>query len=144
MDGGAWQATVHGVSKSRTRLSDFTYLLTYLVYIQTFKHYSLKYLGPFNLYYCAWESQYSYKIKKIIKWYILHAGVQASIIQYFCSFKCPQLNAYVECNSVIVNVESQNRIQNNRKSIAKVIVRFLWSSVLVFSFFGIISLSSTT
>ena len=24
MDGGAWQAAVHGVSKSRTRLSDFT------------------------------------------------------------------------------------------------------------------------
>ena len=23
-DGGAWQATVHGVTKSRTRLSDFT------------------------------------------------------------------------------------------------------------------------
>ena len=28
MDGGAWRATVHGVEKSRTRLSDFTYLLT--------------------------------------------------------------------------------------------------------------------
>ena len=28
MDGGAWRATVHGVAKSRTRLSDFTYLLT--------------------------------------------------------------------------------------------------------------------
>ena len=26
MDGGAWQVTVHGVSKSRTRLSDFTLL----------------------------------------------------------------------------------------------------------------------
>ena len=24
MDGGAWQATVHGIAKSRTRLSDFT------------------------------------------------------------------------------------------------------------------------
>ena len=24
MDGGAWQAAVHGVMKSRTRLSDFT------------------------------------------------------------------------------------------------------------------------
>ena len=28
MDGGAWWATVHGVAKSQTRLSDFTYLLT--------------------------------------------------------------------------------------------------------------------
>ena len=26
MDGGAWQATVHGVAKSRTQLSDFTSL----------------------------------------------------------------------------------------------------------------------
>ena len=25
MDGGVWQAAVHGVAKSRTRLSDFTY-----------------------------------------------------------------------------------------------------------------------
>ena len=25
MDGGAWWATVHGVTKSRTRLSDFTH-----------------------------------------------------------------------------------------------------------------------
>ena len=24
MDGGAWQATVHGIAKSQTRLSDFT------------------------------------------------------------------------------------------------------------------------
>ena len=30
MDGGAWWATVHRVTNSRTRLSDFTYLLTYL------------------------------------------------------------------------------------------------------------------
>ena len=27
MDGGAWKATVHGVAKSRRRLSNFTYLL---------------------------------------------------------------------------------------------------------------------
>ena len=31
MDGGAWEATVRGVAKSRTRLSDFPYSLTYLV-----------------------------------------------------------------------------------------------------------------
>ena len=29
MDGGAWQAIVHGVTKSRTRLSDFTHSLTH-------------------------------------------------------------------------------------------------------------------
>ena len=30
MDGGAWWATVHGVAKSWTRLSDFTHSLTIL------------------------------------------------------------------------------------------------------------------
>ena len=29
MDGGSWWATVHGVAKSRTRLSDFTHSLTH-------------------------------------------------------------------------------------------------------------------
>ena len=28
MDGGAWQAAVHGVTRSRTRLSDFTFTFT--------------------------------------------------------------------------------------------------------------------
>ena len=30
MDGGAWWAAVHGVAKSRTRLSDFTFAFTVL------------------------------------------------------------------------------------------------------------------
>ena len=30
MDGGAWWAAVHGVAKSRTRLSDFTSLFTFM------------------------------------------------------------------------------------------------------------------
>ena len=33
MDRGAWRATVHGVTKNQTRLSYFTYLLTYLSWI---------------------------------------------------------------------------------------------------------------
>ena len=33
MDKGAWQATVHGVAKSRTRLSDFTSLHPPLAHI---------------------------------------------------------------------------------------------------------------
>ena len=32
MDGGAWWATVHGVAKSRTQLSDFTSLINPLVH----------------------------------------------------------------------------------------------------------------
>ena len=31
MDGGAWQAAVHGVAKSQTRLSDFTFTLHFHV-----------------------------------------------------------------------------------------------------------------
>ena len=30
MDGGAWWAAVHGVAKSRTRLSDFTFTSTFM------------------------------------------------------------------------------------------------------------------
>ena len=30
MDGGAWWAAVHGVGKSRTRLSDFTFAFPFL------------------------------------------------------------------------------------------------------------------
>ena len=30
MDGGAWWATVQGVAKSRTRLSDFTFTFTFI------------------------------------------------------------------------------------------------------------------
>ena len=35
LDGGAWQATVHGVAKSQTRLSDFTFTFTF-----TFRSYA--------------------------------------------------------------------------------------------------------
>ena len=34
MDGGAWKATVHGVAKSWTRLSDFTFLGTGVVIVR--------------------------------------------------------------------------------------------------------------
>ena len=36
MDGGAWQATVHGVAKSQTKLSDFThyYMSPHMCYLQ--------------------------------------------------------------------------------------------------------------
>ena len=30
MDGGVWWAAVHGVAKSQTRLSDFTFLFTFM------------------------------------------------------------------------------------------------------------------
>ena len=30
MDGGAWQATIHGIAKSQTQLSDFTFTSPHL------------------------------------------------------------------------------------------------------------------
>ena len=39
MDGGAWWAAVHGVAKSRTRLSDFT------TYMDMYKSWCLYCLG---------------------------------------------------------------------------------------------------
>ena len=33
-DRGAWQATVHGVAKSQTQLSDFTFFLSFLTLTQ--------------------------------------------------------------------------------------------------------------
>ena len=36
MEGGAWWATVHGVAKSRTRLSDFTFTLPLEIMFNTF------------------------------------------------------------------------------------------------------------
>ena len=47
-DGGAWQATVHGVAKSRTRLSDFTlYIVVCLCQFQS-PNLFLPYLSPDN------------------------------------------------------------------------------------------------
>ena len=34
MDGGAWWATVHGVTKSLTRLSDFTFTFQILYHLR--------------------------------------------------------------------------------------------------------------
>ena len=47
MDGGAWWATVHGVTKSRTRLSDFTSLQqAHVLQAEPFKSLPLIYFFP--------------------------------------------------------------------------------------------------
>ena len=43
MDGGPWWATVHGVAKSRTRLSDFTFFLSPASGFQSYSYSSLKF-----------------------------------------------------------------------------------------------------
>ena len=40
MDGGAWWATVHGVAKSRTRLSNFTHSLSFRIVLNLQKNYN--------------------------------------------------------------------------------------------------------
>ena len=50
MDGGGWQATGHGVAKSRTRLSDFTFTfkINYKYYLITVHFDNLHCLGTKN------------------------------------------------------------------------------------------------
>ena len=36
MDGGAWEAAVHGVAKSQTQMSDFTF--TFFMYMKIIKY----------------------------------------------------------------------------------------------------------
>ena len=38
MDGGAWWAVVHGVTKSQTRLSDFTFIFTFMHWRKKWQH----------------------------------------------------------------------------------------------------------
>ena len=40
MDGGAWKAVVHGVMKSQTRLSDFTFTFHFLAFKKEMATYS--------------------------------------------------------------------------------------------------------
>ena len=49
MDGGTWQATVHGVTKSRTQPSDFTTITTTTIYNQ------LTFLGGSEVKASAWN-----------------------------------------------------------------------------------------
>jgi len=51
IDRGAWQATVHGVAKSQTRLSDFTFFL-----------YHLSHEEIHSLYLCVWFGLFIYFI----------------------------------------------------------------------------------
>ena len=48
MDGGAWWATVHGVAKSQTQLSDFSFFLSFIHSFFLF-HDVLKQLSSFQL-----------------------------------------------------------------------------------------------
>ena len=46
MDGGAWWGTVHGVTKSRTRLSDFTFSFNVCFQVTLSTHPTCSFLPP--------------------------------------------------------------------------------------------------
>ena len=46
MNGGAWRATVHGIAKSRTRLSDFTFTFTFKGFIHNLELEPKSWQGP--------------------------------------------------------------------------------------------------
>ena len=48
MDRGAWQATVHGVTKSRTRLSSFQFQLFYTILYKGLEHPWMLLTSPLN------------------------------------------------------------------------------------------------
>jgi len=62
MDRGSWQATVHGVAKSQTRLSDFTFTFFSVFYYMYIPHF----LYPFM---CQWTFGYFHVL---LLWIMLH------------------------------------------------------------------------
>ena len=79
MDGGAWWATVHGVAKSRTRLSDHTFTHTHL-------HTSTKSLPVFLcLLFCS--RKYFLLVEAIFSYCLLAASVTASDF-FICFLIC--------------------------------------------------------
>ena len=48
MDGGTWWATVHGVTKSQTRLSGFTFTFTYIYIAYIYMQYYNKFNKDFK------------------------------------------------------------------------------------------------
>ena len=64
MDREAWRAVIHGVAKSRTRLSDWTELNWMLTYIYYFNFKVVLFL------YVVLFSELGIKNKMLVKWYI--------------------------------------------------------------------------
>ena len=46
MDGGTWQATVHGVAKSQTQLSDFSFTFQSLIHARQYGQLSHLFITP--------------------------------------------------------------------------------------------------
>ena len=98
MDGRAWQATVHGVAKSRTRLSDFT--LPYLKMILI--HYILNKINEFSLsFYFALNHSHRWNNKdpalnggeraiKLVRWFFtVEENHEFPVnLQYLCILTC--------------------------------------------------------
>ena len=80
MERGALEATVHGVAKSRTGLSDFTHSLlgTYyfrVIFLSEFVHYLTVFIIPssaFRFQLC--DAQYRYDTKFVVFWFCFGSG----------------------------------------------------------------------
>ena len=84
MDGGAWWATVHGVAKSRTRLSDFTFTFIDSDVLFCFLH-SLfsSYFSRGNFY---WPLSNSFLFGNF-----LYSDVPIKSVLHFCHFFSPSI-----------------------------------------------------
>ena len=80
MERGALEATVHGVAKSQTGLSDFTHSLlgTYyfrVIFLSEFVHYLTVFIIPssaFRFQLC--DAQYRYDTKFVVFWFCFGSG----------------------------------------------------------------------
>ena len=74
MDWGAWWAAVHRVTKSRTRLSDLTYLLTYLCSNS---------MSPSPETMCSWHELVQEELYKSLRFFLLWTEGEVIIILMF-------------------------------------------------------------
>ena len=79
VDGGAWWATVHGVAKSQTQLSDFTFTLC------------IKFFLDFSPYKLLQNTEYNSLIYTVVVGYLFYICERAKLLQK-CLTLCDPMN----------------------------------------------------
>ena len=88
MDGGAWWATVHGVAKSWTRLSDFTFTCFFCVYcLESYNKWMYDFVKSFSL--ISWDDHVAFifhfvKMVCHIDWFVSPVMVIFCILDNPC------------------------------------------------------------
>ena len=88
MDGGAWWATVHGISKSRTRLSDFTFSISP----------SNEYSGLISFRIVCFDL---FAVQGIFKSLLQHHNLKASILQHSAFYMVQLSHPYMTTGKII-------------------------------------------